>query len=154
LLLAKIQRLALLHELYTAILVPVAVLDELGVKPDQEAIQIQALVDSGTFTLQPVMPQSLAAVPATLGQGEREAIALAIETAADLVILADQQGRRLARLRGLAVTGTVGVLVEAQARGLVPALRPELERLRAAGLWIAEAWYQRLCQDEDSEVGP
>jgi uncharacterized protein len=120
LLLAKIQRLALLHELYTAILVPVAVLDELGVKPDQEAMQIQALVDSGTFTLQPVMLQSLAAVPATLGQGEREAIALAIETAADLVILDDRQGRRLARMRGLAVTGTVGVLVEARARGLVP----------------------------------
>jgi predicted nucleic acid-binding protein len=100
LLLAKIQRLALLHELYTAILIPVAVLDELGVKPDQEAMQIQALVASGTFTLQPVMLQSLAAVPATLGQGEREAIALAIETAADLAILDDQQG--CARARGAA----------------------------------------------------
>jgi predicted nucleic acid-binding protein len=152
LLLAKIQRLALLPQLYTAILVPRAVLDELGVKPDQEATQIQALVASGTLTRQPVTLPSLATVPATLGRGEREAIALALETAADLVVLDDHQGRRVARTQGLAVTGTIGVLIEARARGLVPALRPELDRLRAAGLWLTAAWYQRLCQDEDAEA--
>ena len=95
-------------------------------------------------------PQTLAGLPVDLGPGEREAIALALETAADLVVLDDQAGRRLARARGLQVTGTVGVLVEARARGLLPALRPELDRLRAAGLWLAEAFYQRLCQAEET----
>ena len=49
------------------------------------------------------------------------------------VVLDDQQGRRVARTHGLAVTGIIGVLSEAWARGLVPARRPELDRLRAAG---------------------
>jgi hypothetical protein len=38
------------------------------------------------------------------GRGEWQAIALALETAADLVILDDQQGRRPAHTRGLAIT--------------------------------------------------
>ena len=150
--LAKIQRLDLLPRLYSTIRIPAAVLDEFSAKSDQEAVQIQALVDVGTLALQHVTAQILADVPATLGRGEREAIALALETAADLVILDDQQGRHYARTRGLTVTGTLGVLVEARARGFLRALRPELERLRAAGMWITEAWYQRLCQDEAAEV--
>ena len=148
LLLAKIQRLGLLAQLYERILIPAAVLDEISVKADAAAAQIQALIPTPRFALQRATPQTLARLPVALGRGEREAIALALETAADLVLLDDQEGRRLARVHGLAVTGTVGVLLEARTRGLIPALRPELDRLREAGLWLAEAFYQRLCQAE------
>ena len=144
LLLAKIQRLPLLAQLYTTILVPGAVLDELGAKPDQETTQIQAFVDNGSFVHGNVTLQMLTDIPVSLGRGERAAIALAHAAVANLVILDDRQGRRLAHASGLAVTGTAGVLVEARARGLLPALRPELERLRAVGLWLSEAWYHRL----------
>ena len=109
---------------------------------------MQALVATPRVTVQRATPQMLAGLPVDLGAGEREAIALALETAADLVVLDDQAGRRLARARGLQVTGTVGVLIEARSRGLLPALRPELDRLRDAGLWMADAFYQRLCQAE------
>lgn len=148
LVLAKIQRLDLLTRLYARLIIPGAVLDEIGVKADDAAAQIQALVATPPVTLQRATPQALAGLPVDLGPGEREAIALALETAADLVVLDDQAGRRLAQAHGLQVTGTVGVLVEAQARGLLPALRPELDRLRAVGFWLAEAFYHRLCQAE------
>ena len=150
LVLAKIQRLDLLTQLYARLVIPEAVLDEIGAKADDAAAQIQAWVATPRVTVPRATPQTLAGLPVDLGAGEREAIALALETAADLVVLDDQAGRRLARARGLQVTGTVGVLVEARARGLLPALRPELERLRAAGLWLAEAFYQRLCQAEET----
>jgi predicted nucleic acid-binding protein len=148
--LAKIQRLGLLTQLYARLVIPGAVVDEIGVKADDAAAQMQALVATPLVTVQRATPQTLAGLPVDLGAGEREAIALALETAADLVVLDDQAGRRLARARGLQVTGTVGVLVEARARGLLPALRPELDRLRAAGLWLAEAFDQRLCQAEET----
>lgn len=45
----------------------------------------------------------------TLGSGEREAIAVAIEQQAALIILDDLPARRLAASRGLSVIGTVGV---------------------------------------------
>ena len=150
LVLAKIQRLDLLTQLYARLVIPEAVLDEIGAKADDAAAQIQALVATPRVTVQRATPQTRAGLPVDLGAGEREAIALALETAADLVVLDDQAGRRLARARGLQVTGTVGVLVEARARGLLPALRPELDRLRAAGLWLAEAFDQRLCQAEEA----
>jgi uncharacterized protein len=148
LVLAKIQRLGLLTQLYARLVIPGAVVDEVGAKADDAAAQIQALVATPPVTVQRATPPTLAGLPVDLGPGEREAIALALEIAADLVVLDDQVGRRLARARGLQVTGTVGVLVEARSRGLLPALRPELDRLRDAGLWLADAFYQRLCQTE------
>jgi predicted nucleic acid-binding protein len=148
LVLAKLQRLGLLTQLYARLVIPGAVVDEVGAKADDAAAQIQALVATPRVTVQRATPQTLAGLPVDLGPGEREAIALALETAADVVVLDDQVGRRLARARRLQVTGTVGVLLEARSRGLLPALRPELDRLRDAGLWLADAFYQRLCQAE------
>jgi predicted nucleic acid-binding protein len=148
LVLAKLQRLGLLTQLYARLVIPGAVVDEVGAKADDAAAQIQALVATPRVTVQRATPQTLAGLPVDLGPGEREAITLALETAADVVVLDDQVGRRLARARRLQVTGTVGVLLEARSRGLLPALRPELDRLRDAGLWLADAFYQRLCQAE------
>jgi uncharacterized protein len=149
LLLAKIQQLALLAQLYQTIWIPTAVLAEVHGKADEAAARIQAITSVPPFVIQSAKPATLAWVPAALGAGEREALALAVDTTAALVILDDQEGRRLARTLGLTVTGTAGVLVEAYTRGLVPSLRAELDRLRHAGWWITEAFYHRLCQLEE-----
>jgi predicted nucleic acid-binding protein len=101
LVLAKIQRLGLLTQLYARLVIPGAVFDEIGAKADDAAAQMQALVATPRVTVQRATPQTLVALPVDLGAGEREAIALALETAADLVVLDDQAGRRLARARGL-----------------------------------------------------
>jgi hypothetical protein len=87
-------------------------------------------------------------VPADLGDGEREAIALAIETEVDMIVLDDQQRRTVARVRNLAVTGTIGVLIEARGRDMIPSVRRELDLLIEAGMWIDEAFYHRIrvCQ--------
>jgi len=82
-----------------------------------------------------------------LGIGEREAIALALEVAADFVILDDQQGRRVAHEKGLLATGTLGILIEARERGMIPSVRCELDRLIEAGMWIDEAFYHRILQE-------
>jgi predicted nucleic acid-binding protein len=65
----------------------------------------------------------------TSAQVEREAIALALEAGADLVILDDQRGRRIAREKGLSVTGTVGVLIEARGQDMISShlsMEPEI----------------------------
>src|SRR5262249_21060531 len=54
-----------------------------------------------------------------LGAGERGAIALAQTLHADLLVMDDWDGREAALQRGLTVLGTLGVLDEAAARGLV-----------------------------------
>ena len=56
---------------------------------------------------------------AVLDPGEREAIQLAWEEHADLLLMDEKMGMRLARQQGLAVIGTLGVLVRAAQHGLV-----------------------------------
>lgn len=65
-------------------------------------------------------PQSSAdRTPLHLGEGERGAIVVAIESRADLVLMDDREGVEEARRRGLTVVGTLGVLVRASERNLV-----------------------------------
>jgi predicted nucleic acid-binding protein len=54
-----------------------------------------------------------------LGAGETEAIALALELHADLLLTDDRRGVKAARTMGIEVTGTLGVLGLAGKRGLV-----------------------------------
>lgn len=146
-LLAKIHRLDLLNRLYKQVIIPPAALRELEAKPAQEAKRVRALLRSRKFHLQKASKRVLREIPRDLGTGEREAIALALESKADLVILDDQQGRQVARARGLAVTGTIGLLIEAREQGLIPSIRRELDRLIEAGIWIDERFYHRILQE-------
>lgn len=147
LILAKVERLRLLTTLYGTVEIPTAVLDEVNVRqrPDAEAIRqwrhrqdIPVREPSNAF---------LNCLPEELGDGERAALALAIERDADLVVLDDQEGRRVAKRKELSVTGTIGVLVEARATGHIDALRRELDRVVEAGLWISESFYERLLRE-------
>ena len=91
--------------------------------------------------------ETLAELSPDLGHGEREAIALALETKADLVVLDDQQGRNVSQSKNLQTTGTIGVLIEAKERGFIHSLRNELDRLVEAGMWISEIFYHRVLQE-------
>lgn len=54
-----------------------------------------------------------------LDPGERQAIQLAKRAHADLLLMDERLGVRIARAQGLAVTGTLGTLLQAARRGLV-----------------------------------
>jgi predicted nucleic acid-binding protein len=78
-----------------------------------------------------------------LGAGEAEVIALALEIdEAPLIVLDDGPGRRAARERGLDIVGTAGLLVLAKEAGLLPAVRPVLDELVAAGLFLGGPAYR------------
>jgi predicted nucleic acid-binding protein len=148
-LLAKIDRLDLLFRLYDDVVVPVSVLDEVTMRPSEETRAIESLVENQALQIRRGSPEVLESLSVDLGAGEREAIALAIETGADMVVLDDREGRRVARERELAVTGTIGILIEARARDMISSVRSELDRLVEAGMWIDEVFYHRILQEFD-----
>lgn len=73
---------------------------------------------------------SLPMFPAALGRGEREAIALAIELGADVLLADDEAARAEARCRRVPVQGTLGVLDLAAEHGLLPDLSGAIEAQR------------------------
>lgn len=148
-LLAKIGRLELLFRLYGQVVIPVSVLDEIRERSTKETTAIESLVESQALEVQQGSREVLESVPADLGAGEREAITVAIETEADIVVLDDREGRRVARERDLGVTGTIGILIEARAQHMISSVRLELDRLIEAGMWIDEAFYHRILQEFD-----
>ena len=80
--------------------------------------------------------------------GEAECLALAMENPGSLLILDDLQARALASANGLPFTGTLGLLVEAKARGLVDAVAPLLGKLRvSARFWISAELETRVLDD-------
>ncbi len=125
-------RLDLLRDLFGQVVIPPAVQSEFM------AAETQARQDA--LAQAPwVAPQTLAhperalAYP-QLDRGEAEVLALAVETEARLVIIDERLGRRYAQRLQLPLTGTLGVLLLAKEKGLLPALHPEIERLQQAGL--------------------
>jgi predicted nucleic acid-binding protein len=67
---------------------------------------------------------------ASLDAGERAAVALAGALRADLVLMDDRKGVRIALQKGFAVTGTLGILDLAARRGLID-LAEAFKRLKA-----------------------
>jgi predicted nucleic acid-binding protein len=106
----------LLPRLFGRILIPAAVDRELRSPAAPHAIkQFMATPHDCLEVQQPSsdIDQSLQ----HLDPGEREAISLALHVTADVVLLDERRGRQAARDRGLAVSGTLGVLDLADRRG-------------------------------------
>lgn len=80
----------------------------------------------------------------SLGDGEREAIALAIEQRADPLIIDDLPARRLASGVGINVIGTAGVLLAAKRRGFISIIRPELDSLLRNSFFLSSQLYKAL----------
>lgn len=131
----------LLGELFGEVLVPAAVAAEFDDLRGRERARFGA---AGAL---PAYVRVVAANPGRalivsldrgLDRGEIEALALAIEQKADLILIDERGGTRAAVRWGLRTLGVLGVLLVAKERGLIPLVAPVLERLRRdAGFWVA-----------------
>ena len=136
--------LPVLEQLYGPIVVPFAVERELA-NPREgfEAIDIRTFPFIGIQA--PNDRQRVDAFRSMLDLGESEALALAIEIHADVVLIDESEGRRAATMNGLAWLGTLAVLLEAKVRGHITEVCPLMDRLTdELGFFIAPSLRQRL----------
>jgi hypothetical protein len=133
--LERIQQLQLLPELFTRILIPPAVEKEVASR----------WILPGWVVVQPLgRPPRLGRLGLSLGAGEREAIGLSLEIAATRLLVDDKAARRLARTLQLPIIGTLGLLLAAKRRRILPIVRPCLDALRNASFYLTPDLYRRV----------
>lgn len=138
--LARINQPRLLQELYAEICVPPAVWQEVVVQGADQPGASQIACANWIRQVPTQNAPLLRALSQDLGLGEAEAIVLAQELPADLLIVDERQARERARRLGLRFIGICGIIVEAKHRGLVESLKPLLHDLKdVAGFRISAA---------------
>jgi predicted nucleic acid-binding protein len=128
--LVLIEHIEILPALFEKVIIPSVVNDELArmEAPDVGRKWIQSPPPWLDVRSQ---PESLPADASTEGldDGEKAALALAVSLAADLVLMDDRDGVRVARSKGLPVIGTLRVLDLGARRGLLD-LADAFERIK------------------------
>jgi predicted nucleic acid-binding protein len=79
-----------------------------------------------------------------LGPGELAAMALALQHPDCIVLLDDALARKIAQAADLQVWGTLRVLLEAKSMGLTAEVKPWLEKLSLAGMWLSPGIQKRI----------
>ncbi len=122
--LERIGQLNLLPALFEPVWVPPKVQEEFAIPLDW--LRVEA----------PSNTALVAVLKALVDEGEAEAIALAREKEA-LLILDDRKARRWARQLGIRLVGTAGVLVRAKRQGIIKAVKPLLEAVQQKGFYLS-----------------
>lgn len=145
--LAAIGQFDLLRQMYSTISIPPAVYDEIVVRGSgkPEAAEVQT---APWITVQSVTTTApVTHLGPQLNPGECEAIALALELRADLLLIDETAARQVAAALHLPLSGLLGMLLSAKQQQQIEAVKPLLEDLRRqAGFWIADPLYQQVLQ--------
>lgn len=119
------------------LIVPAAVATEIQQRGTTD-ITVQAINQTPWLAVveTPVVPPIIQAWG--LGKGESAVLSWAASHPGTEVILDDLAARRCAAALGISVRGTLGLVLIAKQRGLLPAARPVLLQLRQAGMFLSD----------------
>ena len=142
--------MGILKELFSEIIIPEAVFNELTT--NERFPEEAAIIKESSFikTVKPDADRLLDVFQRATGLdlGESEAILYADESKADLLMMDEAKGRSVAKQMNIRVIGTPGILQLANAKGLMsgPEVRHCVDVLRINGRHISEELIERLME--------
>lgn len=147
--LLKLNRLELLQNIYNQIYIPTAVYNE--IEAGKAKGYYKDLSEIDWINIIEIQDKQVLKYFLDLDAGEAEAIVLATELNADLIILDEKLGRFHAKHADLKVTGTIGILIKAKSEGLIEKLEPMLNELRDKEVWISEKLKREILKKAGEE---
>lgn len=140
--LAGIDAFDLLREFFGRVTVTEAVYAEVLAGVDLPgAAELAGAVEAGWVD---VVPVEIHAEFADLGDGEACTLSLAVQHAGCRVLMDESRGRDYAKEHQVSVAGLVGVLLEAKKAGLIPRVRPYIDRLAKTDFRVSEGIVQEV----------
>ena len=136
--LAKAGLLDLLPKLFSEVLIPQAVRDEIQSGPADDPMRL-ALPGCGWLRVAVLEPPLSPLAAMQLGRGEAEVIEYACRQTDCAALLDDRAGRRAAQGLGLRVIGTLSVAAFASQQGHIASFDDAVQRLRSAGLYASDS---------------
>ncbi len=141
--LAGIGALDLIRRMYMTLYIPDAVFQELTMN-GKHIPGAHEVLHCPWIKRQSVRNHNQVAVlRKVLDMGEAEAIVLAQELNADLLIMDEKKGRTQAMALGLTISGMVGILLKAKERGHIQQIKPYLDKLIATRFKLGLALYNQ-----------
>jgi uncharacterized protein len=141
---AAINRLDILQTTLGSIIIPQAVYEKIIIPGFPGSEPIEQAVASGWLQVQEVLAIGKD-IPTELDNGEREAIALALEVKAQQILLDEQEARHVSQKLGLRVVGTLGILLLANQKQIILQVQPLLDAMiDVAQYWVKNALYQEV----------
>jgi len=147
--LLKLSKLDILKSLYSEISIPNAVFQEIEAGKNKK--YYKDLSKLNWINIVEIQDRQAVKYFLDLDSGEAEAIVLATEINANLIIMDEKLGRFHAKHAGLKVTGTIGVLVKAKKQGLIKELRPFLIELTCKNVWISDKLIKEILEQVGEE---
>jgi uncharacterized protein len=142
--LCSIYQVELLKKLFGKIMVPKAVYQEIKRKKRFGYKEI----DTDFFEVREISGKIyLGFLTNELDQGEAESILLAKELQADILIIDERMGYRIAQSQGIFVIGTLTILAMAKTDGHIESVKPFMDTLIANGRWYSQRVYDSFLRE-------
>lgn len=135
--LSRSHHLALLKSFAEEVWVPEPVAKEI-LQRGQEDITAQAIKNTAWLVEQSVEEIPMAILEWRLGAGESAALALGLAHPHTEVIIDDLAGRKCADSLNIPIRGTLGLVLVAKKRGVIPEARPVIEDMMRTGLYLSK----------------
>ncbi|MES9903396.1 MAG: DUF3368 domain-containing protein [Sedimenticola sp.] len=134
--LSRSRHLDLLQAFAEEVWVPEPVATEI-LHRGQHDITARAIKQTEWLITKPVSSIPIIITEWRLGAGESSVLALASEHSGTETIIDDLAGRKCAASLNIPVRGTLGIVLVAKKRGLIPQARPIIEDMMTAGLYLS-----------------
>ena len=135
--LSRSHHLELLKAFASEVWVPESVATEI-LHRGQQDITAQAIKETEWLVTKSVPNIPISIAEWRLGAGESSVLALASEHPGTEVVIDDLAGRKCAASLNIPVRGTLGIVLIAKKRGLIPKARPVIEDMMTAGLYLSK----------------